>query len=73
MRGKHPLLCRWVPPAVILVGGESIVRLSTSVAGNNELAHVLLSYMDYRVLESETNTTHCEIVRYSLVFGVPKL
>ena len=29
--------------------------------------------MDYGVLESETNTNECEIVRYSFVFGLPKL
>ena len=63
------------PPAAILVGGESIVRFSTSVVGNDELTHVILSYtsMDYRVLESETNTTHGEIARYSFVFDLPKL
>ena len=62
------------PPAAILVDGESIVRLSTSVAGKNKRAHVLLSYMDYyRVFETETNTTYCEIVRYSLPFLVCRI
>ena len=60
-------------PAAVLVGWESIVRLPKSVAGNNERTHALFSYMDYGVLESETNTNECEIVRYSFVFGLPKL
>ena len=62
-----------LPLPFIVFWGEIIVRLSISVAVNNELAHVLLSYMDYRVFESETNTTHCEIVRYCFVFDLPKL